>query len=111
MATNNETDFFLTKGELPPARARFVHWTVSDIRREDANSRLRILLVEEENQRADRNRPIGELIVHASQLKRDLPAGSKVEITIRLDESGVLTASADIEYLTYPEFGGHGSMG
>ena len=96
---NNETDFFLAKGELPPARCHFIHKTVSDIRREDAHSRLCIPLVEGENRRADRNRKIGELTVHSSQMKRDLPAGSDVEITIRLDESGVMMASADIPYL------------
>ena len=72
---------------------------MSDIRREVENSKLLIPLVEGENRRADRNRKIGEIVVHASQFKRDLPAGSDVEITIRLDESGVMTASADIKYL------------
>jgi molecular chaperone DnaK len=96
---NEETDFFLVKGELLPARRSFIHRTVADIKRGDVHSEFTIPLVEGDYKRANRNRKIGEITVHASQLERDLPAGNEVEITIRLDQSGVLTASADIPYL------------
>ena len=55
---NNETDFFLRKGESLPARKPLTHQTVQAISRGQTGEALRIPIIEGENRRADRNRRI-----------------------------------------------------
>jgi molecular chaperone DnaK len=96
---NDETNFLLTKGRTLPAQEKVVHRTVEEMRKGQDGKGLRIPLVEGENRRADRNRQIGEIFVPSVNFRRDLPAGSEVEITIRLDSSGVLSAKAFVPVL------------
>ncbi len=61
---------------------------------------IRIPVVEGENKlRADRNRLSGKLEIPAHKLKRDLPAGSEVEITIEIDQSRLVKTQAYIPLL------------
>jgi molecular chaperone DnaK len=60
---------------------------------------IRIPVIEGENQRADRNRKIGALEIQAHVVKRNVPAGSDVEVTIEIDESRLVRVKAYIPVL------------
>ena len=57
-----------------------------------------IPVVEGESNRNDRNRLIGELMILGSnpQVRRDIPIGSEVEVTLYIDESRIVTTKAYI---------------
>jgi len=97
---NNQMDPFLENGTALPAKSRRTHRTAFAVRSGHAGDLIRIPVVEGENvSRADRNRRIGDLIVPASKVRRDVPVGSEVEITIHIDESRLITARAYIPVL------------
>ena len=67
--------------------------------------------MEGEHPRADRNRRIGVLTITGQQVRRDIPAGSEIEVTIERDESGVVHTRAyipilDDEYEEVMQIGG-----
>ncbi len=97
---NNEMDIFIPKGTALSARKKVVHRTAVAVRRGEAGVLIRIPVVEGENQhRADRNRLSGKLEIPAHKVKRDLPAGSEVEITIEIDQSRLVKTQAYIPLL------------
>jgi len=96
---NNETDVVIRKGTALPARVRRAHRQTTAVRRGEAVSLIRIPLVEGESLIADGNTLIGFIEVKASQLKRDVPAGTEVELTISVDESRIVSAQAYIPLL------------
>jgi len=103
---NNEMEIFLRKGTPLPSRCRKVLHTTTSVKRGDSATFVRIPVVEGENtRRADRNRLIGALTVSGDKIRRDLPAGSEVEVTLEMDESRVLQTKAYIPILDeeYPE--------
>jgi molecular chaperone DnaK len=53
-----------------------------------------IPIVEGENECADRNRVVGNLTIDSSMIRRNLPVGSDVEVTLRISESRTLTLEA-----------------
>jgi len=96
---NNETDFVIRKGAALPARVRRAHRQMTAVRRGEAVSLIRIPLVEGESPIADGNTLIGFIEVKASQLKRDVPAGTEIELTISVDDSRIVSAQAYIPLL------------
>jgi molecular chaperone DnaK len=44
-------------------------------------------VVEGENTRGDRNEVVGNFEIHATNLKRDVPAGSELDVVIEVDDS------------------------
>lgn len=96
---NNETDFVLRKGAPLPARGRTIHRQTTGVRSGQEVSLIRIPLVEGESPIADGNTLIGTIEVRAPQLKRDIPAGAEIEVTITVDESRLVTAQALILHL------------
>ncbi len=96
---NNEVEWFLEKSTPLPARERKILRTVYEIGQGHAGSILRIPVVEGFSSRADRNRRIGKLEVTATNMRRTLPIGSEVEITIVADRSGRVHMTAFIPLL------------
>ena len=97
---NNETDRFFDKGTPLPARKRLVHRTAHFVHKGKEGDLIRIPVVEGENiRRADRNKLMGELLIDAKGIQRDLPAGSEVEITIDIDQSRIIRTKAFIPIL------------
>src|SRR5262249_24051956 len=82
-----------------PARKLIVHRQAFHVHRGNAEEWIRIPVVEGEHERADRNQRIAFLEISGDKLKRDVPAGSEIEVTIMVDQSRVLTASAYIPIL------------
>ena len=56
-------------------------------------------MVEGEYSLADRNMLIGALVISSTQIKRNLPAGSDIEVTIEIDESRNVKTTADVPFL------------
>lgn len=97
---NNALDIFIPKGTSLPARKRVVHKNALMLRKGQASDVIRIPVVEGENaRRADRNRLIGSLEIKPDRIKRDVPAGSEIEITIEIDQSRILRTRAYIPIL------------
>ena len=88
------------KGEPLPARktTRQLQTTV-DLQRGRPDQYNRIPVVEGEFPKADRNELIGSLKIGAVEIKRDLPAGTDMEITLEMDESRGLRIEAYIDAL------------
>jgi molecular chaperone DnaK len=55
--------------------------------------------MEGQSSRADRNQIVGTLEINAANIKRDVPAGSEVEVTIEVDQSRLVTARAYVPVL------------
>ncbi|MFW6114028.1 MAG: Hsp70 family protein, partial [Actinomycetota bacterium] len=96
---NNVADRFLEKGENLPTKTQKTHKTAYPVRANQPGEGIHIPIVEGEHRRADRNRQIARLQITSDQLSRDVPASSDVEITIHMDESRLLEATAYIPFL------------
>ena len=84
---NDEVAVFIRKGTKLPARGSSDFRSTVTLRAGKAEDKLRISVIEGENAKATRNHGIGELIIKGTDVKRELPAGSKVEVTLVMDES------------------------
>lgn len=88
---------FCEKGTPLPTRKRNFLRTAVDIKRGQSEAFIKIPVVEGENvNRADRNKIIGELVISGAQIKRDVPAGSEIEVTIEIDQSRLVRTKAYI---------------
>jgi len=97
---NNEVMLFLEKGTPLNARKKITLRTAVELRRGQQGALLKVPVIEGENvRRADRNRLIGSLEVPPHQLRRDVPAGSEVEVTIEVDKSRLVRTRAYIPVL------------
>jgi molecular chaperone DnaK len=87
---------YFEKGTPLPARRMAVHETIRRVAAGSAEDALAIPVVQGEFATAHLNRLIGTLQIRGARLKRDLPAGSRVEVMLHLDRSGQLHARADL---------------
>jgi molecular chaperone DnaK len=70
------------------------HRTTVAVKAGQVGAAIKIPIVEGENEHADRNRVVGFLEIDSSMVRRDLPAGSEVEITLKVDESRTIILEA-----------------
>ncbi len=84
---NGRVANYVKKGMKLPLRKSLDHLSTQPLRAGHAEDELRIPILEGENPRAERNHGIGTMIINGSQIKRDLPAGSPLEITLLMDTS------------------------
>jgi molecular chaperone DnaK len=96
---NNEYDKLFEKGRGLPLRATRDYQTIKLIRHGHPEDVFRIPVVEGENEKADRNRLNGSLEINGGMIRRDLPQGSDVEVTLTMDESRILTVRAYLPLL------------
>jgi molecular chaperone DnaK len=96
---NNEYDKLFEKGRGLPLKATRDYRTVHAIRQGQTGELIKIPIVEGENELADRNRHIDDLHIDATNIRRDLPAGTEVEVTLRMDESRLITVTAYVPTL------------
>lgn len=96
---NNEYARYFEKGHGLPLKATHDFKTVHALKQGQSGEVLRIPVIEGEDEAADRNRLVGVLTITGSNIRRDLPAGTEVEVTLRMDESRVLTAVAYVPLL------------
>ena len=99
---NNKPLWFFRKGDALPGRKQHVLYTAVHLRRGEAASNdnvIRIPIVEGTNDsKADRNRLIGHLEIQPDdkRVKRDIPLGSEIEVSIEIDSSRTTTTRAFI---------------
>jgi molecular chaperone DnaK len=98
---NNEVVRFFEKGAGLPLKKRWPEpfRTTKSIKVGEEGMAIRIPVIEGENKAADRNHVVGFLDVLSSEIKRDLPAGSEVELTLKIDESRIVTANIYVPIL------------
>jgi molecular chaperone DnaK len=96
---NNEVERCLQKGTPLPARKRVVLRQATEVRRGRQDAAIRIPIVEGESPKADRNSELGCIEIPASDVSRDVPAGSEVEVTLTVDQSRQLTGVAFVPVL------------
>jgi len=95
----NEVEWLIKRGTPLPARRRILLRTTVGISRGQGEGMIRIPVLEGEYDRADRNRRIGRLEVSPGQVRRDVPEGSEVDLTIVIDESRLVVARAYVPIL------------
>lgn len=89
----------ISKGRPLPGRGRSDRRTTVPLRAGNAQDLVRIPVIEGENLRAERNHLVGDLIIRGTDISRDLPAGSTIEITVKMDESLQAHVSAFVPLL------------
>lgn len=107
---NNKPLWFFRKGDALPGRKQHVLYTAVQLRRGEEPSDdniIRIPIVEGTNDsKADRNRLIGhlEILPNDKRVKRDIPLGSEIEVSIEIDSSRTTTTRAFVPIVD-EEFG------
>ncbi|GAA1302559.1 Hsp70 family protein [Saccharothrix xinjiangensis] len=91
---NNEVLWLVRKGAELPATARAILYSTLTVRRNERTGLIRVPIVEGERSKADRNMLIGRLDIVPNQVDRDVPAGSEVEVTLKIDTSFTPRADA-----------------
>lgn len=89
----------IKQGSALPARNVVALRTTVTVQRSEGGGMIRIPVLEGNHTRGDRNRRIGRLEVNADQVDRTVPAGSEIRLTIEVDSSRLVTASADVPIL------------
>ncbi|NLZ74269.1 MAG: Hsp70 family protein, partial [Bacteroidales bacterium] len=84
----------LLKGARLPARRRFLYYTVKTVSPGEETNAINIPIREGESNIAEHNAHLGTLKINGSEIKRTLPEGSEIEITLSIDESRHITAKA-----------------
>ncbi|MEV8441606.1 Hsp70 family protein [Actinosynnema sp. NPDC051121] len=111
---NNEVLWLVRKGAELPATARAILYSTLTVRRNERTGLIRVPIVEGERSKADRNMLIGRLDIVPNQVDRDVPAGSEVEVTLKIDTSFAPRADAyvplvDEEFQIQVELGRSGA--
>lgn len=87
---DNTMETFFKKGTPLPARKRTVLYTSAVARPGENNQQLiKVPVIQGNYPRADRNEEVGSLDVTVANLRRELPAGSEVEVTIEVNTQGL----------------------
>jgi molecular chaperone DnaK len=94
-----EVRWLLEKGTELPARHRVTLHTTVEVRKGSGAGLIRVPLVEGERPRADRNTLIGRLDVRPTEVRRDVPVGSEIEIALEIDASRTVRAEAYVPVL------------
>jgi molecular chaperone DnaK len=99
MRADNSVSWYLRKGAVLPARNTVTHTTTVPLRRGESGDAIHVPLVQGESERADRNKVVGVLRIHAQHIDRDLPAGTEIEVTLAVDEFSRTTAKGYVPLL------------
>ena len=93
---DNSVDWFFTAGMGLPQKKRWptAHHTTIALKAGQVGGTIKIPIVEGENEHADRCRVVGFLEIDSSMVRRDLPVGSEIEITLKIDESRTIVLEA-----------------
>jgi molecular chaperone DnaK len=97
---NNQAEWFFLKGTPLPARITKPVRTVAEVRKGDPRSVARIPIVEgDKPYRADLNTLVGAVLIDGTMVKRDLPLNTEIELTLKMDTSGLPTGTAFVPLL------------
>ncbi len=109
--SDNRLGVHFTKGQGLPAKYTRSYRSTVGLRQGESGSVVKIPIVEGNRELADRNLLIGSIEITPDKIDRDLPAGSEIEVTLRMDASRLLTVVAyvpvlDEEFPAKVELGG-----
>lgn len=96
---NNEREIFFNKGESLPAKKTEVLRSAHVLHKGQSGEVLKVPIVEGEYEKADHNPLLGSLEIRGASIRRDLPAGTEIEVTLVIDASRILTAKAYVPML------------
>jgi molecular chaperone DnaK len=96
---NNEWEKFFEKGQGLPQKATRTLKSIEPLRQGLSGDLLRIPIIEGDNELADRNRKVGELPITGEKIRRDLPAGSDIEVTLEIDTRHQITVAVYVPLL------------
>jgi molecular chaperone DnaK len=96
---NNQTDWVFRRGEQIPGIIRKDYRTMLTMDKGKSGDFIRVPIVEGEDPTADYNTYIGELLITGENIPRSVPAGSEVEVTIKIDVNRILKTTAYIPIL------------
>ena len=96
---NNEFVPVVPKGTPLPAKGTATFQTSKAVSAGSGESALKVYILEGEHPRADRNLEIAVMELPGTECKRSLPAGENVEVTFRIDESRILSATTFVPFL------------
>jgi molecular chaperone DnaK len=100
LATNDVEWFFRKGAGLPQKKKSSTPFhTAYAVKRGEQGNVISIPVLEGENERADRNRLVGKLDITSEMIKRDLAAGTEVELTLKISESRIITVNAYVPIL------------
>jgi molecular chaperone DnaK len=99
MLADNSVSWYLRKGAVLPARNTVTHATTQPLKKGESGDAIKVPLVQGESPRADRNKIIGVLCIHAQHIARELPAGTEIEVTLTVDEFSRTEARAYVPLL------------
>ena len=99
MLADNSVCWYLRKGAVLPARNTITHATTVPLKRGESGEPIRVPLLQGESDRADRNKIIGVLCIHAHDITRDLPAGTEIQVTLSVDEFSRTEARGYVPWL------------
>jgi molecular chaperone DnaK len=97
--SDNKVGIHFTKGQGLPARNTRTYRSTVGLRQGESGSVVKIPVVEGNRELADRNVLIGSIDITPDKIDRDLPAGSEIEVTLRMDSSRLLTVVAYVPLL------------
>jgi molecular chaperone DnaK len=96
---DNKVSVHFTKGQPLPAKSTKPYRSSREVRSGGSGEALCIPVIEGNRERADRNILVGMLQIEAKNLKRDLPLGSQIDVTLQMDSSRLLTVRAYVPML------------
>jgi molecular chaperone DnaK len=98
---DNSVDWYFKSGSSLPQKKRWpqAYKTTVALKAGQSGVVLRFPVVEGEQERADRNRIVGALEIDSSMVRRDVPIGSDVEVTLRISESRTVILEAYLPQL------------
>jgi molecular chaperone DnaK len=98
---NNDVVWFFKKGSGLPLKKRSeqVFRTIRGMKVGEPEMVIRVPVIEGENDAADRNRNVGNLDITSEQIRRDLAAGSELEVTLSMNESRIITVNVYVRIL------------
>lgn len=93
---DNSVHWYFKSGMGLPQKKRWptAYRTTIDLKVGQTDAAIYIPIVEGDNEHADRNRVVSALEIDGSMIRRDLPMGSEVEITLKIDSSRTITVEA-----------------
>jgi molecular chaperone DnaK len=97
--TDNKVALHFNRGHGLPAKYTKTYRTAAALSQGQSGSVIKIPIIEGDRELADRNVLIGAVEIRSDKIKRDLPAGSEIEVTLSMDISRLLTVVAYVPLL------------
>lgn len=97
--SDNKVALHFTKGQGLPAKCTKTYRTATALGKGQSGPVIKIPIVEGDQELADRNVLIGSVEIRSDAIKRDLPAGSEIEVKLAMDVSRLLTVVAYVPLL------------